>query len=81
MTDKDMLDIGFERFNFHGNPVWTEKRLKGRHADFSLCYKCAKLRTYDREQNCDMANTLYDFVRKNGGVAVRMYCPDFIMRD
>lgn len=49
----------FETYEHHGQIVWVNQDLKGKHRDHCLCYKCSKFNPDDRDNNCTIANTLY----------------------
>lgn len=48
-----------EKYNHHGNDVFVDSELKGKHRDNCLCFKCTYFNMDDRDNNCPIANLLY----------------------
>jgi len=46
------------KYNHHGADVLVKKELKGKHADFCLCYQCKKFHPGD-SNNCPISNDVY----------------------
>lgn len=54
-----MMSSRFEAYIHHGEAVWVNKELKGKHREHCLCYSCERFTPEDREKNCKIANLLY----------------------
>ena len=69
--------MAFEKYEHHGNTVWCNSLLKGKHRENCLCFSCTKLNLKEREKNCHRANLLYaiDCVLKMTTPVFE--CPDF----
>ena len=64
-----------EEYDHHGRTVKVRTDLKGKHRDFCLCHRCAKLDITSREKNCPIANELYALCCKHGLTTPVFECP------
>lgn len=75
-------------YEHHGNVVSVDEEFKGRHRDACLCYRCKRFTVMnddgtfdnDREDSCQIANELFEFVKKNILVAPVFECGEFFPR-
>ncbi len=67
----------FEKYKHHGNEVFVRKDLKGKHRDFCLCFRCKNFNIDVREENCYIANIIYDTCVKYKLVLPVWECPVF----
>jgi len=51
--------MGFKTYEHHGNEVWVDEDLKGKHRDHCLCYSCSKFYPLQRDENCQISNLVY----------------------
>jgi hypothetical protein len=50
------------KYEHHGKNVSVQEHLKGKHREHCLCYyNCIFFKPEDRENNCSIANKLYQF--------------------
>jgi len=68
-------------YEHHGAMVWTRSDLKGKHREYCLCFKCKKLNTRNREDNCNIANTLFDLDVKYSLTTPVFECPLFMEKE
>lgn len=61
----------------HGNDVWVDIDLRGKHRDHCLCFKCELFNPGLPETNCPVANLLYAVCIAEGITAPVYECPDF----
>ena len=69
--------------HWEGYPkVWVKKDLKGKHREHCLCFDCDLFHPNPegREENCPIANELYDFCVKHGMTTPVWECPNFIQK-
>ena len=66
----------FEQYEHHGNLVWVNKSLQGKHSDHCLCYSCDKFFP-NTLSNCNHAQKLYEFDIEHKMVTPVWECPDF----
>lgn len=59
----------------HGKSVVVRKDLKGQHRQHCMCYDCALFTPEDREENCEIANAVYENAVKFGIVTPVWECP------
>ena len=78
--DKRMSKAKITWYVHHDWSVWVREDLKGRHRDYCLCHRCAKLRLDSREHNCPIANLLYAVCCAHGLTTPVFECPLFIER-
>lgn len=64
-------------YNHHGKDVKVRKDLKGTHREHCLCFSCKKLNIENRENNCFIANALYENCCKFNVVTPVFECPDY----
>ncbi len=49
------------KYNHHGYEVSVEESLKDQHREFCLCWQgCKFFKPKERENNCSIANAVYD---------------------
>jgi len=70
-------DKVFEKYNHHGDEVYVNVELKGKHRDYCLCHDCEYLNTVERSENCPIANAIYENCVKYSVVTPVFECPDF----
>lgn len=62
----------------HGFKVAVQAALKGRHKDHCLCFQgCARFYPGDFLKNCRLAQSLFEFDKRNGMVTPVWECPLF----
>ncbi|KKL20846.1 hypothetical protein LCGC14_2451380 [marine sediment metagenome] len=67
----------FEQYRHHGELVWVNSELKGKHRDHCLCFSCGRFKPGVPETNCPKANLNYA-VCIVGGLTLPVYeCPNF----
>ena len=49
-----------EQYQHHGALVCVESKLKGKHREHCLCYKCDKFQPKSWNENCPRANILFN---------------------
>jgi len=64
------------KYNHHGADVLVKRELKGKHAEFCLCYQCKKFHPGDAN-NCPIANAVYQNCVKYNVVTPMWECPEF----
>lgn len=57
----------------HGEPVFVDEALKGKHRDHCLCWSCVKLKP-GKSNNCPIAQELYQFCVKHNTVTPVYEC-------
>lgn len=65
----------------HGNEVWVNSKLKGRHREACLCHNCLNLNMEDRTKNCKIAAVLYENAIKFKLVTPVFECPSFRVKN
>ena len=63
-------------YEHHGNQVFVQKHLKGKHRDHCLCF-CCDLFHPGSKDNCGIAKTLYRLCVDQGMVTPVYECPQF----
>lgn len=66
----------FEQYRHHGELVWVNKELKGRHREHCLCFDCVHLEP-GQKHNCKYAQELFEFCQKYGMVTPVFECKYF----
>ena len=67
----------YEQYEHHvGEIVWVRSDLKGRHAEFCLCYKCDKFMPNEKN-NCPIAEGNFQYCVKHELVLPVWECPKF----
>ncbi len=69
----------YEQYEHHGKLVTVLSAVKGKHRLFCLCWNCANFHPDDRENNCPIANELYELCVKHNLVTPVFECPKFII--
>lgn len=67
------------KYLHHGNEVYVDEKLKGRHREHCLCWQgCARFKLDGpRSENCFIANAIFQ-IDKNFGVTTPVFeCPEF----
>ena len=67
----------FEKYLHHGKQVFVKTENKGKHRENCLCFNCKKLDIKNRDNNCPIANALYENCVKFNVVTPVYECPDF----
>lgn len=65
------------RYEHHGNKVWVQTNLKGKHRHHCLCYSCDKFKPDIREENCPIANRVFQLCLEERLVLPVWECPEF----
>ncbi len=68
---------GIERYEHHGAIVAVDSKLKGKHKQHCLCWRCVWFDPANREDNCPIANELYALDVKHNLVTPVWECPQF----
>lgn len=67
-----------ERYNHYGVMVNVRSDLKGKHKDYCLCYRnCQKFKPSGNE-NCKIAQTVFETCVKFGIVTPMWECPEYV---
>lgn len=64
-------------YEHHGKTVFVKEELMGKHRGYCLCYLCSKLNINSREENCPIANAVYDNCVNYGITSPVFECPNF----
>jgi hypothetical protein len=67
----------FEQYEHHGNKVWVQARLKGKHRDNCLCYSCGSFKPGE-VTNCHIAQKLYQICVDEKLVTPVYECAEFV---
>lgn len=65
------------KYEHHGKVVSVRSDLKGRHADFCLCYACRKFVPNSPSDNCPIAQATFANCVKFGIVTPMWECPEY----
>jgi hypothetical protein len=65
-----------EKYEHHGVLVSVDSELKGKHREHCLCFKCKKFFP-GQENNCEIANAVYQNCVKFGLTTPMYECPKF----
>lgn len=66
-----------ESYEHHGTLVFVDKELKGHHREHCLCFRCASFKPESREENCPIANKLFQICVDESLVTPVYECPVF----
>lgn len=66
------------KYEHHGNLVFVDENLKGKHREHCLCFRCLKFKPDNRDMNCPIANLLYANCQLNKLVTPVWECPIFV---
>lgn len=66
-----------EKYEHHGAQVFVDSELKGTHRSHCLCWKCASFKP-GKEDNCPIANKLYQICVEFDLVTPVYECPKFL---
>ena len=67
----------YEQYEHHGEKVWVQSDLKGKHLEHCLCFSCTQFLPGAPETNCPKANLLYAVCIETGMTTPVFECPDF----
>ena len=71
-----------ETYEHHGNIVYVQPHLKGKHREHCLCFSCDKFKPDDSSRQCLVAAQVYDTCVEYGIVTPVWECPHFgLMED
>ncbi len=70
--------MGIVNFFFHGESVFANEEMVGRHRDFCLCWKCQHFTPENRAGNCKIANALYALNLLSEITTPVFYCKEFL---
>jgi hypothetical protein len=65
------------KYEHHGSEVSVREDLKGKHREHCLCFSCSKFTPENREENCPIANQVFDTCVKYDLVTPVWECPEF----
>lgn len=65
----------FIKYKHHGCFMWVRKDLKGKNAEYSLCFSCAKLK------DCATVQALCEFDADWDVVTPVWECPEFVEKE
>ena len=68
-------------YSHHEKEVVVREDLKGKHREFCQCYECDNFNPENREENCPIANDLFDVVVKHNLVTPVWECPESTLAD
>ena len=77
LTDVASKISPFEQYDHHGNKVWVQARLKGKHRENCLCYSCDNFKPGE-DENCAIAERLYELCVDEKLVTPVYECPEFV---
>jgi hypothetical protein len=64
----------------HGEYVYVDEDLKGKHREHCLCWRCYKFTPENRDTNCKIASLNFANCELNNLVSPVWECPVFIER-
>ena len=64
----------------HDAKVKVRRELKGKHRDYCLCHICGSFDPDDRDENCCIANAIFENCKKFNVVTPVWECPNFNLR-
>lgn len=65
------------KYEHHGNMVYVDEELKGKHRAHCLCWSCKLFTPQDRDGNCPTANLLYSLCVLEGLTTPVYECPKY----
>ena len=66
------------KYEHHDNIVCVQEHLEAKHKDHCLCFQgCVKFKPENVNNNCRIANKLYEFDKAFGLVTPVWECPEF----
>lgn len=65
----------YSRYEHHGTMVYVRTDLKGRHRDYSLCYRCQAF--VPDGVNCPIAEIIHDLNKSFGVITPMWECGGF----
>jgi len=68
----------FVQYEHHGELVWVNEELKGKHREHCLCFSCANFHPGAPETNCPIANLNYAVCLAHGMTLPVYECPKFV---
>lgn len=69
-----------ESYHHHREVNFVDSELKGKHRQHCLCYQCDSFKPQSRDENCPIANKLYQICVDENVVTPVYECPRFILR-
>ena len=75
---KEIMAKEFVKFDHHGAEVSADAELKGKHREHCLCFDCKAFTPEDRENNCKIANVLFNLCKLAEVTTPVMYCKEFV---
>lgn len=79
MAKKINKDV-FVKYTHHGNDVWVNSELHGRHREHCLCYSCKKFDEKSMKKNCSISNRVFKLCVMEELVLPVWECPKFEVR-
>lgn len=67
----------YEHYEHHGDLVWVDTALKGRHREHCLCWQCDKFHPDEIKENCPIAQALFRLCVKYNLTTPVYECPVF----
>ena len=71
------METKIVKYNHHGTDVSVIEHLKGRHREHCLCFKGCKFFKPNTPENCEIAQTNYEFCVKFNMVTPVWECPKY----
>ncbi|KKL61841.1 hypothetical protein LCGC14_2191260 [marine sediment metagenome] len=65
------------KYEHHGQQVFTDETLKGKHRDYCLCFQCARLDINDPKNNCPIASRLFQICIEENLTTPVFECPKY----
>jgi hypothetical protein len=76
-----LVPYEYEQYDHHGRKVWVRSDLKGLHREHCLCFRCQGFKPERREQNCKIANAVFEVCVQFGLCTPVFECPAFKAKD
>ena len=67
----------YEHFEHHGDLVWADTELKGKHREHCLCYSCEHFHPDEQKVNCPIAHAVFQNCVKFNITTPMYECPEF----
>ena len=65
-------------YNHHDRLVAVQRHLKGRHREHCLCFTCQRFTPESRDENCSIANAVFENCKTHGIVSPVWECPLYV---
>jgi hypothetical protein len=67
----------YASFEHHGKTVFSVCGLRGKHRKYCLCFQCSKFKPDKRDENCAIANDVYNLCIAHNLTTPVFECPEF----